>query len=195
MKTLKKTLATALVTVIAIAVMTWVLRSYGFRSVSFALLANFVLMDWVAIVSGILGPQTRFYLPRAYYESKRFEREGRIYRLMGVHYFKRLVAQGPLSVLASIDFRGKRARLDAYYTETLWGEAVHGMMFLTISALAVYAVARSWYDAAVYLMVCNIPINLYPTMLQRYNRFRLTKVIQRRDTQSRSTTTDRKEHA
>jgi hypothetical protein len=195
MKTLKKTLAIALVTVIAITVMTWVLRSYGFRSMSFALLANFVLMDWVAIVSGILGPQARFYLPRDYYEPKRFEKEGRIYRFMGVHYFKRMVAKGPLSVLASINFRGKRARLDAYYMETLWGEAVHGMMFVAISLLAVYGVARSWYDAAVYLMVCNTLINLYPTMLQRYNRFRLTRVIQKRDTRSRSTITAGRDHA
>lgn len=54
-------------------------------------------------------------------------------------------------------------------------------MFLAILMLAVYAAARSWYDAAIYLIIGNIPIDFYPVILQRYDRFRLSKVIQRRD--------------
>lgn len=112
MKAMKKTLLITLATLAVAAVLTWALRSYGFRSMSLGLLANFLLMDWVALVSGILGPKVRFYLPRKYYEPQPFEREGRIYRFMGVGCFKRLVARGPLSVLAAVNFHGKRTRLD-----------------------------------------------------------------------------------
>jgi len=65
--------------------------------------------------------------------------------------------------------------------DTLWEEAVHGAMFLAIQMLALYAAARSPYDAAVYLTACDVLINFYPVILQRYNRFRLAKVIPRRD--------------
>jgi hypothetical protein len=125
MKILKIILVIIIVTAIVAVVINWVLRSYGFRSVQFALLANFLLLDWVAVVSSALGEKGRFYLPQKYYSAKRFEKDGRIYEFIGVRYFKRIVAKGPLAMLASIRFQGKRALLDNFYRETLWGEAVH----------------------------------------------------------------------
>lgn len=185
MKTLKVIMVIVIATAIVSGVIVWVLKSYGFRSISFAVLANFLLLDWVAVVSSSLGEKARFYLPEKYYSAKSFEKEGRIYRLIGVRYFKRLVAKGPLAVLASIRFKGKRALLDYLYKETLWGEAMHLSMFLVISVLSLYVLFRRWYEMVVYLMVCNIILNFYPVILQRYNRFRLEKVIQRRNSQKK----------
>ena len=181
MKILKAILIVVITAAVVTAVITWALRSYGFRSVPFAVLANFLLLDWVAVISSALGEKVRFYLPQKYYAMKRFEKDGRIYEFIGVRYFKRLVAKGPLAMLASIRFQGKRALLDHLYQETLWGEAVHLVMFLIILGLALYSLLRRWYDVVTYLMVCNTVVNFYPVILQRYNRFRIEKVIVKRD--------------
>ena len=168
-------------TLIVVIVIIWVLKTYGFSSVSFALLANFMLLDWVAVVSMLLTEERRFYLPQKYYKAKPFEKRGQIYRWVGVHYFKKLVAKGFLANLASIRFKGKRALIDSYYRETQWGELLHLFMFVIIDLLALYALVQRWFDAILYLMFFNILLNGYPVLLQRYNRFRLEKVMQLRD--------------
>ena len=122
MRMLKAIVTIGAATAIVAGVITWVLRSRGFRSVSFAVLANFLLLDWVAVVSSALGEKGRFHLPRRYYAAKRLERGGRVYRFLGVQYFKKLVRKGPLAMLASIRFDGKRALLDSLYEDTLWGK-------------------------------------------------------------------------
>ncbi len=174
-------------TLIVTGVIIWALKTYGFRSVSFALLANFMLLDWIAVVSLLISEERRFYLPQKYYKAKPLEKNGRIYRYAGVHYFKKLVAKGFLANLASIRFDGKRSRIDSYYRETQWGELLHLFMFVMISLLALYALVQRWYDAILYLMVFNILLNGYPVLLQRYNRFRLEKVIQLRDSRKLKT--------
>jgi Mn2+/Fe2+ NRAMP family transporter len=168
-------------TLIVAIIIIWVLKNHGFRSVSFALLANFMLLDWVAVVSMLISEKRRLYLPQKYYRATPFEKRGRIYRYVGVQYFKKLVAKGFLANLASIRFGGKRALIDNYYRETQWGGLLHLFMFVIISLLAVYALVQRWYDAILHLMFFNILLNGYPVLLQRYNRFRLTKVIQLRD--------------
>jgi hypothetical protein len=168
-------------TLIVASVIIWVLKTYGFRSVSFALLANFMLLDWVAVVSMLITKERRFYLPQKYYKTKSFEKRGHIYKYVGVHYFKKLVAKGFLANLASIRFDGKRALIDSYYRETQWGELLHLFMFVIIDLLALYALVQGWYNAILNLMFFNLLLNGYPVLLQRYNRFRLEKVMQLRD--------------
>ena len=178
MKTLKVIITILLTTAISVAILIWFLRKYGFRSMQFALIANLILFDWVGIVSSALGEKYRFYFPKSYYRAKRFEKDGYIYQFIGVQYFKKLVSKGPLAILASIHFHGKRDRLDYYYKETLWGEAIHGVEFLMILVLALYALIRGWWRTAIYFMIFNTIINFYPIILQRYNRFRLLRVIE-----------------
>jgi hypothetical protein len=168
-------------TLIVAGAIIWVLNKYGFQSISFALLANFLVLDWVAVVSTLLNKERRFYLPQKYYSAKRFEKNGQIYRYIGVHYFKKLVAKGFLANLASIRFEGKHSRIDSYYRQTQWGELLHLIMFLFIFLLAIYALIRRLYNAFLHLMFFNILLNGYPVLLQRYNRFRLDKVMKLRD--------------
>ena len=55
------------------------------------------------------------------------------------------------------------------------------IMFLFIFLLAIYALIRRLYNAFLHLMFFNILLNGYPVLLQRYNRFRLDKVMKLRD--------------
>jgi hypothetical protein len=41
-----------------------------------------------------------------------------------------------------------------------------------------YALFRRWLDAVAWLLAFNVIINLYPIMLQRYNRIKLEALIQ-----------------
>jgi hypothetical protein len=146
-----------------------------------------MLLDWVAVVSTLICEERRFYLPQKYYRARHFEKRGQIYRCVGVHYFKKLVAKGFLANLASIRFGGKRELIDSYYRDTQWGELLHLFMFLLIVLVALYALVQRWYDAMLQLMFFNILLNGYPVLLQRYNRFRLERVIRLRDSRKLKT--------
>jgi hypothetical protein len=58
-------------------------------------------------------------------------------------------------------------------------ETSHLFLFLTMVLFSVYALFQRWLAAAGWTLVFNILINGYPFMLQRYNRIKLVKLIQR----------------
>lgn len=67
-------------------------------------------------------------------------------------------------------------------------EASHLLIFLIIMMTVVYAAVKGWWDLAAWLMAFNILINVYPIMLQRYNRARLTPILERARRTSRPET-------
>jgi hypothetical protein len=70
--------------------------------------------------------------------------------------------------------------------ETRSAEAGHGIIFLLMLGLTLYALARGWWDAVGWLMLFNIIFNAYPVLLQRYNRIRLIRIIERTNRRQRA---------
>jgi hypothetical protein len=154
----------------------WSVVSLGFRSVLFAVVANWLIVAWFALI----GPAIRWRLPHGYLWIRAWERDGRVYRRLGVPAFGALVRQTPLRAFTpDIYLRGQPGRLPIVLALSAHAEAVHVWIFLLALPLVLYAVARGWWDAAGWLLLVNTLLNLYPVMQQRMIRGRLERTLAR----------------
>ena len=124
------------------------------------------------------------YLPESYYQPKSFELSGRLYKLLGIRYYKRWMVDG--------DYMNKLIRqFDADYQvvsrsssrrfeeKTRSNEREHLILFLVSFPAIIYSILVGWYSYAVFLYLSNVIVNFYPIMLQRYNRSRIYKQLRR----------------
>lgn len=139
-----------------------------------AALVNLAVVGWSSFVLPLRG------LPPfdEYYQLRRWERSGRIYHWLGVPLFRGLVRRGPLSLanraLPAAWHSGDPARIER---ETRAAEGGHGIAFLIVLALAIVALVRGEPVRAAWLAVLNLPMNLYPVLLQRDHRHRLQELV------------------
>lgn len=139
-----------------------------------ALAANWFVAVWFASLT-LLVP---LRIPERYYNTGDFEKTGRIYEMLGVVFFLRLIRRGPLHILApDFEYGGKREYLPELEQYTRSSEAIHVYAFSTSLLLTAFALYNGWFISAAWLLASNIPLNVYPVMLQRYNRLRLQKMI------------------
>jgi hypothetical protein len=164
--------------ILCISLSLWFLHVFGFRSPLFALLLNWMAMTWVVLV----GQAVDFGLPIHYYHVHSFERTGRVYERLGIRWFQRLVRREPLARLSPTLRLSDNRTLSAFRQldcEMRKAETSHVYIFLLMIVVIGYALLRQWFDAVGWMLACNIIINGYPIMLQRYNRIRLQALMQR----------------
>ncbi len=146
----------------------------GPASVTFALLLNCFVLSQVA-GSTQVSPVT---LPASYFRLRRVERGGRIYRYLGIRFFKRLMTSTLYRKL-NPDFNFRRASLTP---RDLWNrmqdaEAAHALVFGLMLLCSGFALVVGSFYAAFWLLFFNLIGNAYPVMLQRYNRGRLEQIF------------------
>lgn len=115
-----------------------------------------------------------FSLSSSYYEFKKFERDRRIYERLGVK-----TVQPIIKFLGLIKFSGDRSDLRELVKYMRNAELNHMLTLAMVYLLALAAVLGSYWEYAFWLMVFNILFNVYPIMLQRYNRIRLEPIARR----------------
>ena len=125
------------------------------------------------------------FLPASYYQPKSFEVSGRFYKRLGVRWVKRWVPDGDYVVwrirhfVPAYKVISSRGGLSAFDARTRRSEAGHLIwMFVTVPAV-VYAFFCGWAKLAWWLFVGNLIINVYPIMIQRYNRARIRRILAR----------------
>jgi hypothetical protein len=134
-----------------------------------AAVINLAVVAWSSFVLPLRG------LPafESYYRLRRWERSGRPYRALGVHLFRALVRRGPLATfnhaLPAAWRSGDPERIEH---EIRAAEAGHGIAFAIVLAYAIVACLRRDVAGAVWLLALDVPMNLYPVLLQRYHRAR-----------------------
>jgi len=177
MKWIKQLLLIVITTVGVAVLLKWSTDNFGFRSPLFAFIANWLILAWIAI----LGQTLVFTYPPRYYNIKRFERDGRLYEILGIRVFKKLVRRGPLSIFSpTLRFTGSKSALPMLEKEMRKAEAGHLTIFLVILLFAGMAMTRGWFDAAGWMLLFSAIFNGYPIMLQRYNRMRLYQIVNKR---------------
>lgn len=176
MKTVKQILLVIIATAGVAFLLDWSRDYFGFRSPIFAFLVNGLIMAWIAI----LGQTMVFTFPPRYFRIKRFESNGRVYEMLGVKVFKKLVQRGPLSIFnPTLRLSGGKSILPLLESEMRKAEAGHLTIFLVILLFAAVALTRAWFDAAGWLLLFSVILNGYPIMLQRYNRMRVYKIVEK----------------
>jgi hypothetical protein len=171
---MRRSLLVAGVTVTMAVLLAWASESLGARSAWFAFLVVWAPMVWLGTVSRFVRPR----LPAAYHALRAFERDGRVYELLGVRLAKRLLRRGPLAVfnprlhLPTARTPERLAGLDQRMRDA---EASHFVLLVLMLGVAGHAAARGWWSAAGWTVLFDLVLNGYPVMLQRYNRALLSR--------------------
>ncbi len=138
-------------------------------------------MNWV--VAGFVGAVTHNYLLRMNPWRFRFahwEREGRVYRYVGVEAFRWLLRQTPLGWLnPTFRMTARKSDLENLLRQMNFAEGAHligGAITLGLAfGYAVTGHMRVGLSFAVVTLFCHF----YPLITQRWNRGRVARVVQR----------------
>jgi hypothetical protein len=132
------------------------------------------------LLAGLLAAMR---LPGRYFASRGWERGGRVYRRVGVHRFGAIVPGG--RVVRRFAGDGAAPWLDAALLRSLEqgtrdSEQTHWWWLFTTLAVVLWAWSIGSRWTALLLLVLSVPLNVYPILLQRYIRARLTRIMRTR---------------
>ncbi|MBI2547225.1 MAG: hypothetical protein HYW23_02150 [Candidatus Aenigmarchaeota archaeon] len=126
------------------------------------------------------------YVSDFYFKPKSFERSGKVYEALGVRKFKKIMFNGDYmnALLRKYNPNHKLIRNEgsakSWEMFTRIYEGIHvGFGSLMLSGM-VDRLANGDYDGAAIIAAINTVVNIYPIMLQRYNRARIYKVLDRK---------------
>ena len=158
---------TALTVAFAVAVV-WGARVWG-RSIAFAFGVNWLLIIWAIMFASNVVP---LRMPARYYATRRFEKAGRVYDLLGVRWYRRALRRVLWSVNPAL-LRSQPAARETMIENTKDAETGHLFILLVITGITVWALASGWWDAAGWLLLFNLLHNGYPVLSMRQLRARL----------------------
>ncbi len=181
---MRRQVSQAVAFVVFTAAALWIIRWWetqtGWRDPSFWFGGSFVALAWVIVLNEFADVCLK--LPNFYHRLRPCEADGRLYRDLGVRLFKRFVVDGDYMN------RSKRAKNPAYRVVRTRSDAVerehfsrttelahllHLLLLLPAIALSIRT-GRPWFAAATTLLL--VGFDLYPILLQRYNRARVSRL-------------------
>jgi Glycosyl-4,4'-diaponeurosporenoate acyltransferase len=131
----------------------------------------------------VVGSVVARLLPERYFRVRKLEASGRLYEWVGIRFFKRLVPNGvcinQLMRRSDPNYRliYDRSSMIDFEASTRFAERCHVVSLFLILPCTVYALNLGWYKFALWLVLPNIPLHVYPILLQRYTRSRIDRVL------------------
>ncbi|WP_324719445.1 hypothetical protein [Salinimicrobium sp. HB62] len=152
----------------------------GFTSFSFAYILHFVLMPWYVYLDSLFKWKYNF----SYFQTKKFEKEGAIYKLIGVNLYRKLLVWCGWERISrkEIKISGRKSAIELAEYKSRSSEAGHTLLFLMVTFIT-FLIADNLREA-LWLVVLNVVINLYPILVQRYNRPRYKRALEIIETRS-----------
>jgi hypothetical protein len=172
---MNKYLVVILVVVVALSVILGIAFWKGLDSFLFAWILNFMLMMCLLSYLNTFKPK----LTSGYFTIKRWENEGKIYVLTGVNLFRKLlVLVGWEKITKAVNpVKNGLSALQQLEYGTRQAEFGHLIVFLIILATNILVAISMGLMASLWLIILNLLLNVYPLLLQRYNRPRFQRVI------------------
>lgn len=129
---------------------------------------------------GFAHPSNKL-LPESYYIIRNPAFLRRVYQVLGVNYFKKmlLVTFWGKDKNRKKYFDGTKAGLGNFVYQTKQSEFGHLAAFVVITILALLLLSKGHLIAFLITMAFNIPANFYPIILQRIHRIKLGKLTER----------------
>ncbi|MGN8070903.1 hypothetical protein [Mucilaginibacter sp. 22184] len=144
-------------------------------SFSFAWALNFLLMLCVlAFTQTLKSPLTS-----SYFNTKAWERGGKIYERFGTNFFRKLlvwIGWEKLVRKSNPIEKNTQALMDLHY-QTKKSELDHLIILFIVLGFNVFVAFKFGFSRSLWLLVLNVILNLYPIFLQRYNRPRIERAI------------------
>lgn len=175
-KNLIKWIVSIFTTVITLLLIYAIGRTSLFTSFLFSWILNFGLMTWYSVVVSQINPK----LNVTYFDVKGFEKGGEIYKYVGVHIYRKLlvwVGWEKIRRLAN-PIKNDAALLKACEHQTRISELGHTLIAIVVFITTIY-LSGSLKEAK-WLIITNLLLNVYPIMVQRFNRPRYNRIIRKR---------------
>jgi hypothetical protein len=137
---------------------------------AFAINCGLTATVWLADVVA------RFSLPSSYYEIQPFERSAKLYERLGVREARRILRLSP-----AVRFSGRRQSLAKLESDMRLAETHHVISLIIIVLVSSYALIIERTSLALGLLFFGVALQVYPIMLQRYNRSRLLRLSRRKN--------------
>lgn len=177
-------LATAsLVTLAALILCAWATSVIAVDHWGYAIAVNFLFM---IVFNLVLDTLLKAKFTSGYFASRPFERDGIIYRWFGVKYFVLLLRLIGWERLLRKDqpIKNDLTELRGYETTTKSSEAAHVLAAICVVALTIWTVWKYSIGHIHWLVLFTVLLNVYPVILQRYNRPRVSHLIRLKEAQA-----------
>lgn len=128
-------------------------------------------------ITGFAYPTSKL-LPANYYTIRNPAKTKKVYKVLGVKYFKVLlliIFWGSKKNRIKY-FDGTRNGIQNFIYQTKQSEFGHLCAFVVIFVVSIVLILHDYYLLVVLTTVINIIANLYPTILQRHHRYRVLKI-------------------
>ncbi|MCD6069028.1 MAG: hypothetical protein K0S33_3854 [Bacteroidetes bacterium] len=172
---MRKTILLLLIIAGTAAVIYGIVAYIGILGFLSAWILNFMLMMCVFIFTETL--KSKF--ASDYYKEQKWEAKGKIYEKFGINIFRKLLVfigweklnkkanpvRNNIEALAHLEYRTKQSELG------------HVIIFVIVLAFTIYVAIKYGIAETLWLVLLNIILNVYPILLQRYNRPRLQRAL------------------
>ena len=124
--------------------------------------------------------------PASWFQPREFELSGRFYEAVGVRRFRAYMVNGDIMnswIRRSVPgYRcvAGRESIQAFGRQTCAREQGHLLMLLASLPAIAYALSTRSFKFALYFLIVNVALNLYPILLQRYTRARIIRILSAR---------------
>jgi hypothetical protein len=174
---MSKYLKVFLVSVLVVSGIVLVALWKGLDSFVFAWILNFLLMIGVLFITQTLKPG----LGSAWYQLKEWEAGGKIYKWLGVNGFRKVLVWVGWEKLNKESNPVKKSPDALKHLEYSTRQSEFGHLLILIIVFIFMLVVAINYGIgdSLWLLILNIILNAYPIAVQRYNRPRLQKAINR----------------
>lgn len=151
------------------------LRYLNITSAAFSIGINFALMFWFTLLEAQLKPQ----LNSSYFKAYPFEKQGKLYQLVGIEWYRAILIKSGWEKIRQHQTPIKKSLPDfqAYERSSRVAEVGHLVIGSLVLILTGYVVVAYSTQAALWLILSNLFLNVYPIFLQRYTRPRLQRMI------------------
>jgi hypothetical protein len=144
-------------------------------SFAFAWALNFLLMACVINFTETLKGQLNSW----YYNEQPWERGGKIYRSLGIDFYRKLLVWIGWEKLnkKSNPVEKNTEALIHLHNRTKKSELGHLLILIIVLGFNIFVAFKFGVLKSLWLLILNILLNLYPVLLQRYNRPRIERAI------------------
>lgn len=147
----------------------------SFTGFAFAWVLNFVLMAWYTYLDALFG----WKYDSSYFHSKDLEKNGAVYKYFGVHLYRKLLVIIGWEKISRKDAKITKSRSSIALAEAKSrnSEVGHSLIFIIVAVITL--VVSSNLREALWLIILNLLLNVYPVFVQRYNRPRYNRLLQK----------------
>jgi hypothetical protein len=141
------------------------------------------------IVSSVLP----FFLPASFFQAIQLGRTTAIYHKLGLRTVRKYTQDGLLVhrlIRRQYAFYNpvRTASIKAHLSKAATNERFHLSVFVFFLLATIYALVAGYWGWALVISISNLVYNVYPILLQQYNRIRFQQLADRREVTQKSGT-------